>query len=107
MDAGKQLAKIQYGPAVLLGAALMLLQVDDVITTHQVLASGMAREANPIIASYMQMLGPWWPIPKMMLGVGAAVYFATRPRISGVGWAAVVLSVAIVGNNVVNLWRIG
>jgi hypothetical protein len=88
--------------AMVIGAAIVVLEIIDVLTTLKVVASGGA-ELNPLMSVLMGVLGPVWWMPKVIFASCVAGYFATRPR---VGWPAIVVVIlcAIIAlNNIVQL----
>jgi hypothetical protein len=88
--------------AFVVGAAIVVLQMIDVLTTLRVVAAGGA-ELNPIMSVLMGLLGPAWWMPKVIFASCVAGYFATRPR---VGWPAIVVVIlcAVVAlNNILQL----
>jgi hypothetical protein len=51
----------------------------------------------------MRNLGNGWPIPKVIVAAAAAAYFGTRQRVGVGGIVALVLCLAVVGNNLADL----
>jgi hypothetical protein len=74
-------------PAAMVGAAIVVLEVVDVLTTLKMVATG-GSELNPVMSVLMGLLGPVWWMPKVILASCVAGYFATRPS---VGWPAIVV----------------
>lgn len=92
--------------ALVLAGCMALLQPADIITTNYVLAHG-GRELNPFIRWCMR-LGRWWWVPKVGI-VAVATTMLVQQRHAGGLWmlgALVLLYVAVVLSNCVQVWRI-
>lgn len=88
--------------ARVVGVAIVALEVVDVLTTIKVVAAG-GSELNPVMSVLMELLGPVWWIPKVVLASCVAGYFGTRPSVSWRVVAVLVLCAIVVLNNVVQL----
>ena len=68
-----------------------VIQIVDVITTNGALSNG-AYEANPIVKKMMDLLGPLWWIPKLLVAFVALYgsYLYPTPSVA-LGLAAVAL----------------
>lgn len=88
----------------MLGAAIVALEMLDVLTTLRVMAAG-GMEANPAMSFLMIWLGPAWWVPKVIIASLIAGYFGTRPCIRWTGVVVVILGSLVVLNNVAQLLR--
>jgi hypothetical protein len=99
-DAGR-VAK-QGRAAFAVGAAIVALEILDVLTTLRVIAAGGA-EVNPLMSTLMTVLGPAWWVPKVILASCVAGYFATRRRVGWPSVVALVLCASVALNNIAHL----
>jgi hypothetical protein len=88
--------------ASVVGAAIVALEVLDVLTTIKVVAAGGA-ELNPVMSVLMVLLGPAWWIPKAILASCVAGYFGTRRSVSWPVAVVLALCAIVVLNNVAQL----
>jgi len=72
--------------ALVVGAAIVALEVIDVLTTLKMVAAG-GFELNPLMSMLMGLLGPLWWMPKVILA----------------SFAVVILCAVIALNNIVQL----
>ncbi|HEY2185025.1 MAG TPA: DUF5658 family protein [Xanthobacteraceae bacterium] len=63
----------------LLATAAIILEIFDVLSTYRMLARG-GHEANPIVASFMHVLGDLWPLCKLPEIAVIAIVWALVPR---------------------------
>jgi hypothetical protein len=90
--------------ALVLGAAIVALEMLDVLTTLRVMRAG-GMEANPAMSFLMTWLGPAWWIPKVIVASLVAGYFGTRPSVRWMGVVVLVLGTLVVLNNIAVLLR--
>jgi uncharacterized protein DUF5658 len=88
--------------ALAVGAAIVALEILDVLTTLKVIATGGA-EVNPVMSTLMTVLGPAWWLPKVILASCVAGYFATRRRVGWPSVVALVLCALVALNNIAHL----
>lgn len=85
-----------------LGAAIVALQMLDVLTTLAVVSAG-GRETNPAVSVLMALLGPVWWVPKVIIASCIAGYFGTRPTVRWTGLLVLILGALVVLNNIAQL----
>jgi hypothetical protein len=86
------------GAPVIVGATLAVLQVLDVLSTKVSLAT-IGVEANPTMVFLMKHLGDGWWLPKCVFAGCLCAYFATRPKVPLIGWAALAFSIIVTAQN--------
>jgi hypothetical protein len=89
--------------ASVVGAAIVALEVLDVLTTIKIVAAG-GSELNPVMSVLMGLLGPAWWVPKVILASGVAGYFATRPSVSWRAVVVLILCAVVAANNLAQLF---
>lgn len=82
-----------------------VIQISDVVTTNGALSNG-AVEANPIVKKMMDLLGPLWWIPKLLVAFGAlyGAYLHPDPSVA-VGLSAVALWYSNIVIKNYRLWK--
>jgi hypothetical protein len=88
--------------ATVLGAVIVAFQVIDVLTTLKVVGAG-GSELNPFMSVIMELLGPVWWLPKVVLASCIAGYFATRQSVSWRAVMVLILCAAVAVNNIVQI----
>ena len=101
-SAGASRHAAQARAAFVLGAAIVALQMLDVLTTLAVVSAG-GREANPAVSVLMTLLGPVWWVPKVIIASCIAGYFGTRPTVRWTGLLVLLLGALVVFNNIAQL----
>ena len=82
-----------------------VIQISDVVTTNGAMSNG-AVEANPIVKKMMDLLGPLWWIPKLLVAFGAlyGAYLYPDPSVA-VGLSAVALWYSNIVIKNYRLWK--
>jgi hypothetical protein len=78
---------------------LAAAQLADVVSTNLALATNRTVEANPLMAWFMQELGPIWWLPKV-IGLAAILWiFLTKPVNAHWAWPILALYLVVVLRN--------
>lgn len=86
-------------------AAILLLQIADILTTYHLVYKKGMREANPIMNWAMKKLG-FWPALLILKGIFVA-YVLTIPMPYYVEIAILIMYLVVVGNNLWLVRRLG
>jgi hypothetical protein len=87
-----------------LSFVVLIATLADVFTTLAALVLPGVYEANPLILSFMRLLGPAWVIPRILLALGIVAAALSVP-----GWPAVgllVFAIAITAYAAVHNFRL-
>lgn len=87
-----------------LAVVLVIVGFLDVISTDIALATGGAREANPVVRGLMDVLGPFWVVPKMVLHVVLGymvVWYPNRPTLATMSAVAGLVLAAAINNFII------
>jgi hypothetical protein len=86
------------------GALLLVLNIMDAVISHELIFRMGLQELSPIINYFMQYLGVFWLIPKILIGLvasGMFIIYWEKYRIARVGGVAALLIYIIV-----TMWHI-
>ena len=87
----------QFRAAWLIGAAIVALQMIDILSTEKILLAG-GSETNAVVSALIGIFGTAWWVPKLILASFIAGYFGTR-ELSRVTIMAVALCGLVVAHN--------
>lgn len=87
--------------AFILSLMIVLAGALDSLSTELALATGFAREANPLVRAVQEAIGVWWILPKMALHGALAWLVTWRPTWFTIGVMSLVtmLTFAAAANN--------
>jgi len=77
---------------LVLAIALIILNILDIVTTHNAIKSGKGVEGNPVMAWVMKVFGAAWWAPKLVI-IAVAIFSLHQAQTSNLAIPALVLLV--------------
>jgi len=92
---------------LVLAIALMVLNVLDIVTTHNAIKSGKGMEANPAMAWTMRVFGSAWWLPKSVLVILPIVsfYYAQESILAMATLLILIIGYSYVVYNNYKIWK--
>lgn len=84
-----------------LALAIIIVGLMDCVSTELALASGQAREANPVVRAMLETIGVFWLLPKMMVHgalAGMSVWYPNRVTLTALTGVACLAGLAAANN---------
>lgn len=84
-----------------LALAIIIVGLLDCVSTELALASGHAREANPVVRALLETVGVYWLLPKMAVHgalAGMSVWYPNRLTLAALSMVACLAGVAAANN---------